>query len=60
MCREPLARADIGEYVRRVRLLYVGSGAVILGNVLEWYDWTIYGYMEDSVGCAWGASSGEV
>lgn len=47
--RVPLARADFAAYRRRVRVLYCSSGAVILGNVLEWYDWTVYGYMEDLI-----------
>jgi len=47
--RQPLAAREPAEYWRRVALLYAGSGAIILGNVLEWYDWTVYGYMEDVI-----------
>lgn len=45
----PLAYSDPVEYLRRVEVLYRNSGPVILGNVLEWYDWTVYGYMEDVI-----------
>jgi len=45
----PLAARDPGEYWKRVMTIYRGAGAVILGNVLEWYDWTVYGYMEDLI-----------
>ncbi|CAE8686846.1 unnamed protein product [Polarella glacialis] len=43
----PLAVSDPVEYTRRVCALYASSGAAILGNVLEWYDWTVSGYMQD-------------
>jgi len=42
----PLAQSNPQEYWRRVWKLYASSGAIILGNVLEWYDWTVFGYME--------------
>lgn len=45
--RIPLAKSNPHEYWRRVRTLYRSSLAVILGNILEWYDWTVFGYMQD-------------
>ncbi|CAK9008635.1 Proline/betaine transporter (Proline porter II) (PPII) [Durusdinium trenchii] len=33
--------------------------AVILGNVLEWYDWTVFGYMQDIMKHVFGSGSGE-
>ena len=43
----PLAQTDPCAYWHQVRRLYGSSGAAIVGNILEWYDWTLYGYMED-------------
>lgn len=47
--RIPLVRSNPAEYRRRVAAVYSSSVAVILGNVLEWYDWTVYGYMENLI-----------
>lgn len=47
--RIPLAKTDAAEYFRRVGAIYASSGAIILGNILEWYDWTVFGYMEDLI-----------
>lgn len=43
--RLPLARSSPGEYMRQMKALYSNSGGVILGNVLEWYDWGVYAYL---------------
>jgi len=55
----PLAAYQPKEYWQRVRALYASSTAVILGNVLEWYDWTVFGYMQDIMKDVFGSGSGQ-
>lgn len=45
----PLARTSPTEYARHLKALYANSGGVILGNVLEWYDWGVYAYMSSYI-----------
>ena len=33
--------------------------AVILGNILEWYDWTVFGYMQDILKEVFADGSGD-
>lgn len=54
----PLAAYEPKAYWQRVRALYASSTAVILGNVLEWYDWTVFGYMQDIMKDVFGSGSG--
>ncbi|CAK9097667.1 unnamed protein product [Durusdinium trenchii] len=54
-----MAAVEPAEYWSRVRALYASSCAVILGNVLEWYDWTVFGYMQDIMKHVFGSGSGE-
>lgn len=57
--RVPLAKSNTHEYWRRVRTLYRSSLAVILGNILEWYDWTVFGYMQDILKEVFADGSGD-
>ncbi|CAE7721629.1 proP [Symbiodinium pilosum] len=55
----PLAKSNPREYWRRVRTLYRSSLAVIVGNILEWYDWTVFGYMQDILKDVFVSGSGQ-
>ena len=45
----PLPLSDFGTYKSLISVLYRTSTAVILGNSLEWLDFSIYGYSESDI-----------
>ena len=46
---KPLPLSNFNEYTSLVKLLYVTSPAMILGNSLEWLDFGIYGYSSGEI-----------
>ena len=46
---KPLPLTDFRKYSELVSLLYRTSGALILGNSLEWLDFSLYGYSETEI-----------
>lgn len=46
---KPLPLTDFRKYSELVSLLYRTSGALILGNSLEWLDFSLYGYSESEI-----------
>ena len=47
--KKPLPLSNFNEYTSLVKLLYVTSPAMILGNSLEWLDFGIYGYSSGEI-----------
>ena len=46
---KPLPLSDFTKYRQLISLLYRTSLAVMLGNSLEWLDFSIYGYSESEI-----------
>jgi len=46
---QPLPLSDFAKYQQLVSLLYKTSFAVMLGNSLEWLDFSIYSYSEGEI-----------
>ena len=46
---KPLPFSDFTKYRQLISLLYRTSLAVMLGNSLEWLDFSIYGYSESEI-----------
>jgi hypothetical protein len=46
---KPLPLSDFTKYRQLISLLYKTSLAVMLGNSLEWLDFSIYGYSESEI-----------
>lgn len=46
---KPMPLSNFNEYTSLVKLLYVTSPAMILGNSLEWLDFGIYGYSSGEI-----------